>query len=458
MAARPSLIRPMISRPLLLSSALAAVAGPGVAQTTNPAVLKPQSPIYVPEQATQVPGQITPTRSMFARDRDIPVSERVFPGFLPQGLEAGWFRIFPQLGVTGEGISNVFENDERQHGDFVVALAPQLTAQYDSSQLIFDAYAKGEIDRFAQFHSENENQGVVGFDATRYLPGYSSVFAGGSYGVVALPRLSPESPVNAATPLRYTDGQADLGGAYEQNRVRLTGRFDLESLHFENGQTIGGGVLYAGDHDRTRYTGTVEAQYAISPATAVYVGGAYNVFDYRLPPPQVPYSRDSHGYEAFVGSNFEVTGLTKADVRIGYLKQDFDDRRLGGIGGLGVRGQLEYFPSRLTTVTFTVRRSVEDSGLPNTGGFLETGGSVAVDHEYRRYLMLNVKASYYDDEYRGISRHDGEAYFTAGATYLSTHHWNLKIAYEYIHQNSAGCDCSVDYDDHRAVATLTFQY
>ena len=442
----------MFLLPLLLA------AFPVAAQTTNPAILTQQPMTFVPEQATPVPGQITPIQSLFARDRDIPVTERVFPGFLPIGLPAGPFQIYPQLGVTAEGESNVLENDERQHGDFVTVLTPALTAQYDSSQLIFDAYARGEVDRLAQFHSENENQGVAGFDVTRYLPGYSSVFAGGSYGSVALPRLSPESPVDAASPLRYGDAQADIGGAYELDRVRLTGRFDFESLHFDNGQLIGGGVLNAGDHDRTRYTTTLKAEYAISPATAIYVGATYKVVDYRLAPPQVQFRQDSQGYETFVGSSFQVTGVAKADVRIGYIDQDFDDHRLGAIAGLGVRGQLEYFPSRLTTVTFQVRRSVEDTGVPNTGGLLETGGSVSVDHEFRRYLMLNAKASYYNDDYRGVDRRDGEAYFTAGGTYLSTQHWNLRVAYEYIHQNSAGCSCSVNYDDHRAMSTLTFQY
>ena len=168
--------------------------------------------------------------------------------------------------------------------------------------------------------------------------------------------------------------------------------------------------------------------------------------------------RDSHGYEAFVGTSFEATDIARADIRIGYLDQDFDARGLGRIAGFGTRGQLEYFPTRLTTVTFQVRRSVEDSGIPNTGGFLESGGSIAVDHEYRRYIMLNTKVSYFDDEYQGISRHDGILFLTTGGTYLSHHGWNLKVAYEYYHQNSHGCDCSVNYDDHRAVATLTFKY
>ena len=401
---------------------------------------------------------VTPSRSLFARDRDIPVEQRSFTGLQATGLPLGWFRIYPALGLSGEGTSNVFENDKREHGDFVYAFTPQITAQYDSSDVVLNTYVRSEIDRFAQFHSENADQGVVGFDATRNLPGYSSVFAGASYGYVTLSRLSPESPVNAGEPLRYLDGQGDVGGAYEMGRVRLSGRFDYESLHFENSTLFGGGVLNTADHDRSTYIGTIEAQYAISPATAVYVGGAYNVFDYRLAPPIVEYQRDSHGYEAFVGANFELTGLTKADLRVGYLNQDFDARQLGSIAGLGVRGQLEYFPTQLTTVTFTVRRSVEDSGIPNTGGFLETGGSIAVDHELRRYLVLSAKANYYDDRYSGIDRHDGLAGFSAGATYLSGHAWNLKVAYEYYHQNSHGCNCSVNYDDNRAVATLTFQY
>ncbi len=258
--------------------------------------------------------------------------------------------------------------------------------------------------------------------------------------------------------MRFEQGQADIGGAYEQNRIRLTGRFDAEILNFDPGELIGGGVLSTGDHDRSRYTATGQAEYAISPATAVYVGGDYNVLTYRLVPPAVPVRRDSHGYEAFVGSNFEVTGLTRADIRVGYLEQDFDARQLGRIAGFGVRGQLQYFPTQLTTVTFQVRRSVEDSGIPNTGGYLETGGAIAVDHEYRRYLMINAKVSYFNDSYQGLSRKDGEAFATLGATYLSSHHWRLKVAYEYYHQNSSGLAAGVNYDDHRAVATLTFEY
>ena len=72
--------------------------------------------------------------------------------------------------------------------------------------------------------------------------------------------------------------------------------------------------------------------------------------------------------------------------------------------------------------------------------------------------MINAKASYFDDKYQGLDRHDGELFATLGATYLSTHHWHLKIAYEYYHQNSSGLAAGVNYDDHRAIATLTFQY
>jgi hypothetical protein len=451
--------RRLLVRLPLLAAAIAGPASAQVIDTVTSAAARTADAATPPvDRQPSTLDTVTPSRSLFARDRDIPVDERSFQGFQAVGLPLGWFRIYPQLGVSGEGTSNVYENNKREHGDFVYAFTPQITAQYDSSQLTLNTYVRGEIDRFAQFHSENADQGVVGFDATRSLPGYSSVFAGASYGYVTLSRLSPESPIDAGEPLRYLDGQGDIGGAYEMGRVRLTGRFDYESLHFDNSTLFGGGELNTADHDRSRYTGTAQVQYAISPATAVYVGGSYDIFDFRRVLTPAELQRDSHGYEAFVGSNFELTGVTKADVRVGYLNQDFNARQLGGISGLGVRGQVQYFPTRLTTVTFTVRRSVEDSGIPNTGGFLETGGGVSVDHEYRRYLVLNARANYYDDKYNGIDRHDGLAFVSAGATYLSTHHWNLKVAYEYYHQNSHGCDCSVNYDDHRAVATLTFQY
>lgn len=396
--------------------------------------------------------------SLFARDHDTPVAERTFRGLEAVGVPVGPFRLFPTLGVGLFGESNVFEDNKRRVSDGVLRFSPDLLLDYDSSKTTFDIYARGTLDQHYSRTSENENQATVGVDARRNLPGYSYVFANASYGVLALTRISPESPRNAASPVRYEEGQADIGGVYEQDRLRLTGRVDALVLSYDDGRAIGGGVLPTADRDRTRITGTVQAAYALSPATALYVGGSGDTFNYRLDPPRVAVSRDSHGYEVFAGTTFEVTGLTRADVRVGYLDQAFDNRALGDISGLGVRGRLEYFPSRLTTVTLEARRSVEDSGVPNTNGYLETGGSVAVDHEYRRYIMLNARASYFDDKYSGISRHDGVVFASFGATYLSRHNWNLRGAYEYYHQNSDGTDGGVNYDDHRLLSTLTFKY
>jgi hypothetical protein len=402
-------------------------------------------------------------QSAFARDRDTAVADRLFAAFQPTGFALGELQIFPQLGVTAEGASNVYENNADARADLLFQLTPKVMAKFDSSDLIADVYARGTINQFVHDSSEDVDEAVVGLDLKREFQRYSYVYANGSFGQLELPRLSPESPVGAESPLNYFDEQGDAGIVYELNRVRLKARMDVDSRRYDNTTFAGpppqgGSILQTGSLDRTRWATTEQVEYAISPATSVYVGGSLDWLNFWQQPPIVPYPRNSHGYEAFVGTSFELTDLARADLRVGYLQQDFNDRQLGAIAGLGLQGRLEYFPSRLTTVTFETRRSVQDTGVPNSPAFLETSGSIQVDHEYRRYIMIFGKATYEKDDYQFINRHDDLAFATVGVRYLTTSHWNLTVAYEYHMLHSHDCSCSVSYDDNRLMTNLTFQY
>ncbi len=109
----------------------------------------------------------TSSASLFARDRDVPVAERTFAGLSPVGLPVGPFRLFPELGVSPTATSNVFDNNARNRADVFAQITPRLDLQFDNSQLTFDGYANGEVDRYAYNYSENENQVTVGFSRCR---------------------------------------------------------------------------------------------------------------------------------------------------------------------------------------------------------------------------------------------------------------------------------------------------
>lgn len=121
---------------------------------------------------------------------------------------------------------------------------------------------------------------------------------------------------------------------------------------------------------------TLRGDLALSPDTAVFARYRYNERDFRLAPPAVANNRDSDGYTFDVGVEFDLGGLARGEIGAGYMKQEYENPAFGTVDGFGVDGLLEWFPTQLTTITFTARRSIEDAGIAAASGYVGTGLSV----------------------------------------------------------------------------------
>ena len=205
-------------------------------------------------------------------------------------------------------------------------------------------------------------------------------------------------------------------------------------------------------------SGIVRVERAIKPNMSVYLAATGNLVNYRLSPPETLLQRDSKGCGFYVGSSFELTRLLRGDVRVGYIRQNFDRPGVRSISGLGLKGSLTYFPTGLTTVTLRGERSVQDTGVPGTTGYIHTGGQVQVDHELRRYIILTAQGGYFRDNYRGQPRIEHISYAALSGTYRSVQHWDAKLAYEFDRRDCLCPAGAPDFDDHRLLASFTFRY
>ncbi len=403
-----------------------------------------------------VPPEPVPTngRSAFARDRDVGVADRALPAFTAQGITVGAFDVFPAVSVGGLFTSNVFANNDNRRGDFALVVRPEVTVRTSAGPYQVTAYGRSDLRRYVRHSSENSEEGLAGLEGSVAIGALSSLTAGASYGSFINPRFAADSPIDAAKPLEYNAFNAYGGATIEEANTRVALRADVADLRFRDAPAIGGGTLFTRDRDRTRYQALVRIERAISPAFSIYGAASINKIDFRLAPNG---SRDSMGYGLYVGSSFEVTDLIRGDVRVGYIQQDFDLAAIRPISGLGALARVAYAPTRLWTLTATAESSVQDSGVPGTGGFLHRGGSLRSDHELRRYLIASIEGGYYRDTYRGLPRRDSLPFVDASLTYLSRSHWKARLGYRYLSRN---CTCwagVTNFDDHRVSATLTLQ-
>jgi hypothetical protein len=398
--------------------------------------------------------------SNFKRDRNVSVRQRPHPGYEALGLREGAFMVWPKLNTTVEYNNNIFATDGGEQSDTIFHVSPEvdLTSQWSRHQL--DAYARATINRYVDHTTEDTEDYSVGASGRLDVLRTAQINGGLNWNQLTEPRTSAAS-LGQAKPVQYQLTSSYLSGAREFNRLRLSGRFDAQNFLYLS-ET---GNRPQSDRDRTLYVFTGRADYAVSPDTAVFVQVAGNTRDYRLqasPSVLATYpgfqDRDSSGVEALVGANFEISALWRGEVGVGYLNQSYDNKAFKDISGFGARAQVEWFPTQLTTVTFTGSRTVEDAGITGSSGYLSTNIGAQVDHELLRNVILSAQAAYGKDDYRGIDRNDER--YTAGisATYLVNRSVGVTVGYNHFQQDSKGLAGSGQFSVDKVGATLTLQY
>jgi hypothetical protein len=283
-------------------------------------------------------------------------------------------------------------------------------------------------------------------------------FSGGaSYEHDTESRTSSGSPANVKNPIRYYVGDVYGQGTKQFNRLRLSGRIEFRDFNYENGVSNTGGRIYEDDRDRSVVSESGRVEYAVSPDKSVFATATVNerTFRHQLPG---EVARDSTGYEIAVGSNFDLSHLLRGELQFGYIAQDYDSNVYKDVSGLGARGSLEYFPTQLTTVTVTGSRTVEDSSITGSSGYLSSNVTAQVDHELLRNVIITGALSYGHDEYKGISRNDDRTSISIGGTYLLNRLVGLNVSFVHYNQDSSGTAAGPSFDVNRIIGSLVFQF
>lgn len=396
--------------------------------------------------------------SSFARDRNISVRQRPREGYEAIGVPLGAFMAYPKLSLTAEHNDNIYATSTGEIDDMIWRVQPEVNITSNWSRHLLSAYGRATINRYQDFDSEDTEDYALGAAGRLDVLRSATVSAGVDWAQLTEPRTSSSSPIASESPIQYDLTSASLAGVREFNRLKLSARYDYRKYDYEDGRTAGGVVVEQDDRDRDVQAITARADYAVSPATALFVELSKNWREYDLAPPAVTLTRDSEGSQALVGANFELGALTRGEIGVGYISQEFDDPAFNDIDGFGARAQVEWFPTQLTTVTLTGSRTVEDSGIVGSSGYLSTNVGAQVDHELMRNVILTGQVAYGNDDYEGIDREDDRLTAGLSGTYLLNRHVGVTVGYSYFDQDSAGAGGGQDFKVNKVGATLTLQF
>lgn len=411
----------------------------------------------VPAVAQQV--QYEAPKSNFARDRNVSVRERPRPDYQAAGVNLGGFTALARTDVGLEYNDNIFATETGKIDDFIVNVAPQLNLRSNWSRNGLNIFARGTHREFLDNGDESTTD-VQGGGTGFVQAGSARLDVGADYGRFAEPRTSTTAARAARSPIKYRVLNSFASLSQEFNRLRLSGRADYRKFNYRNGRDVTNAVVFQDDRDRDLFIASGRADYAVTPDTALFVAGAYNKRNYDLDPPfpGVTVNRDSDGIDVGAGASFDLSNLARGEVQVGYFRQDYEAAGFETSDGLSLRALVEYFPTQLTTFTITGTRGVEDAAIAGSPSFITTAGTLQVDHELLRNLILTARTGYTHDDYRGIDRTDKRFVGYVGANFLFTRNLGLTLAYDYLDQSSSGAQALADYKVNRLLATVALQF
>ena len=365
--------------------------------------------------ATDSVGQDSPA-SAFGRDRNVSVMEREHPEYDPVPIDLGVLELTPSMAIGTGYDDNLYAVNAPRIGDAYLHIVPRLKIVRPSPDLKLTLNGQVDLTRYASRITENQTNYRFDGGAHYVISNALTVDLSALHGRFAQERTDPDSPALVQRPIRFTISEATGAATYVFNRLRLRGELGVENRNYRDGRDALGVVVDEDFRDRTTVTGTGIAEYALSPSISLFGVGSYNIRDYRTRIGPVP-ARDSQGYEVALGSSFELGAKIRGSLRLGYLKQNYRDPFFADIGGVLVRGDVEYFLTPLVTLTGTIDRRVNETGILGAAGYLSTTATLRADYELLRNLILSASVERETRAFNNIDRNDDRWTYRASGTY-----------------------------------------
>ena len=393
---------------------------------------------------------------IYDRDTNVAVRDRDHPEYDPLGVTVGAFRLFPKVATSVTYDDNIYAVSTKT-GDAVFEVHPTLDIRSLWSNNDLRLTIDYDADRYAAHATQNSDSYSGNLAGRLDVDRDSSVAIDLSAARQIQPRISQNSIAGVLKPISYDLIQGDLNAFRVFDRIKASAKFDVLRYSYDNTTDVNGAPVQEDYQDHDEFVGTARADYALSPATSIFVEGSADDHTYRLRPPLTPFRRDSHGYDVLAGVDFQATHLIGGSIGVGYQSQRYADPQFDGVNGLALRGTLRWYATPLVTVTLAGNRTFEDSGLPNVAAALFTEESLAVDYELLRNLIVGGRLDHQIYQYPGINGRDDRDGAVLDATYWLNRDVGVMLAYNYVRQRTVGANSGLSFSDNRLALTVTFR-
>ncbi|QXQ07590.1 outer membrane beta-barrel protein [Sphingosinicellaceae bacterium] len=385
------------------------------------------------------------------------VRERRIEGYDAVGVPVGSFTLSPSINATAQYTDNIFAAKDDKVGDALARIEPSALLQSNWSQRSLTLSANGRLDRYADHSSEN----VSAINASAYgVQQFGDSTRLRLIGRYVNDRESREAQTAFALtqrPVNYQTMEGALGLSQRFAQFLVNGEAGYTRYQYQDARLMDGTPLDESFRNQDTFRLRVRAEIAQSPSLAYFVEASRVSTSYDARDTNSGNARGSTTYQVLGGSRFELPFGARGEIGLGYVNGEFKGAQYRNFSGLAISSKVLLFPSDLTTVTVAARRSVSDAGTLNSTGYIATVGSVQVDHELLRNLILGAGIQYEHDTFNGVDRRDGRFGASASAEYRLNRSLSVRADYDFIDLSSRGAESYRSFSRNRASIGIRYR-
>jgi hypothetical protein len=333
-------------------------------------------------------------------DRLLSVLQNAVDSQIGTGMRVGTAIIAPSLDLGGAYDSNVFAKNHDARSDWYASVIPRIDILSDWPRNSFSLTAQGEFRQYATYSRENTGDASIEGSGRIDLASNAYLLAGGGYQLLHEDRgaLVPAQGVN---PTQFTVASAKAGFVLEPAPLGLRLDATADSYGYNNIMLPGGAAIGEGARDRVVFALTPRVTYQMVPQYNAFLQAVVNRRQYNSTREPDGLNRSSTGYAINLGTSFDLAGFAAGEAYLGFLNQGYDSRLAGSISAFDFGGKLEWRPTASTSVRLNLSRSIEESAILGSPGYLQTAVRLGIEQALQPRFLLLGSLGYINSNFAG---------------------------------------------------------
>ncbi len=376
-------------------------------------------------------------------DPDLGDPNDLHDAYQPKGLEVGSFLLLPTFELNESYNDNLYATKSDRKGVFITDVNPafQMRSRFRRHAINLS----GDLSYLYYKGYPNDNR----VDMSLTSDGYFELDSNNRLTMIARSaylhedRGSPDDQ-GGKSPTPTWTSFLQVGSQNRFGQTKLSPSLRVQRSVFYDVEADAGTTINNDDRDRWEYKGTVNVTRSIYPGYGWVTEVSGDVRDYDEPLDDSGFDRSSYGFWAATGVGVDLTDLVRGDFLLGYMGRNYADGALNDTYGPTLRAVFHWSPNKVTLVSPSIQRSIQETTLNGASSIVRSTASVAVRYEAARNIILGGSLTFNRDAFEGVNRADNTYAIEGNATYAFSPEIYTRFEMGYKKKQSTNSDIEFD--------------